>query len=111
MPPRIQPQLSYHILYRRWLNLSRKLRFFDLRFGLPNYLQMQRLRVIEMRENCPVSRQVLTGAVCADVGSQKDMPEPVNVELIEIIFGEVQFETTVEVLDASFKLVPVQGRD
>ena len=54
---------------------------------------------------------VLAGAACADVGGQKDVPEPVNVELIEIIFGEVQFETTMEVLDASFKLVPVQGRD
>ena len=45
------------------------------------------------------------------MGSQKNVPEAVNVELIEIIFGEVQFETAVEILDASFKLVPAKGRD
>lgn len=42
---------------------------------------------------------------------QKNVPEAVNVELIEIIFGEIQLETAVEVLYASFKLVPVKGRD
>ena len=43
------------------------------------------------------------------MGSQKDMPEPVDIELIEIVFGEVQFETTMKILDASFKLVPVES--
>ena len=57
------------------------------------------------------SRQILAGAACADVGGQKDVPEPVNVELIEIIFGEVQLEPAVEILDASFKLFPVKGCD
>jgi hypothetical protein len=45
------------------------------------------------------------------VGGKKDVSEAVNVELVEIIFGEVQLETAVEVLDASFKLFPVKSRD
>jgi hypothetical protein len=67
--------------------------------------------VIKTRENYPVSWQVLAGAACAYVGGQKDVPEAVNVKLIEIIFGEIQFEPAAEIFDASFKLFPVKGRD
>jgi hypothetical protein len=56
-----------------------------------------------------VSWQILAGAACADVSGQENVPEPVDIELIEIILSEIQFETSVEVFDASFKLIPVEG--
>jgi hypothetical protein len=62
-------------------------------------------------DGAAVKYLVLAGVACADVGRQKNMPEPVNVELIQIIFGEIEFETAVEIFDASFKLVPAKGRD
>ena len=53
----------------------------------------------------------LTGACCTDVGGKEDVSEAVNVELIEIILSKVQLETSVEIFDASFKLVPVESCD
>ena len=54
-------------------------------------------------------RQILTGAVCADVSGKENVPQAVNIELIEIILGEIKFETSVEIFNASFKLLPVEG--
>ena len=53
----------------------------------------------------------LTGACCTDVGGKEDVSEAVNVEVVEIFFGEVELETAFEVSDASFKLVPVESCD
>ena len=48
---------------------------------------------------------------CADVRGEEDMSKTVDIELFEVIFGEVEFEAAFEVSDASFKLIPVEGRD
>lgn len=53
----------------------------------------------------------LTWVCCADVSGQQDMSKPVDIELVEVLFGEVELEAAPEVSDASFKLVPVEGCD
>jgi len=45
------------------------------------------------------------------VSGKEDVPETVNVEVVEVFFGEIELETASEVSDASFKLVPVEGCD
>jgi len=45
------------------------------------------------------------------VCGEKDVSQAVDVEMVEIFFGKVELETAVEVSDASFKLVPVEGCD
>lgn len=42
---------------------------------------------------------------------QEDVPEAVDAEVIEIIFGEIQFESSAEVSDPSFELISGQRSD
>ena len=42
---------------------------------------------------------------------QKDMSEPVNAQVAEVIFGEIQLKPAPEILDPSGKFVPSQRRD
>jgi hypothetical protein len=39
------------------------------------------------------------------------VPEAVNVEMVEVLFGEIELEPAFEISDASFKLIPVEGCD
>jgi hypothetical protein len=39
------------------------------------------------------------------------MTKAVDIQPVEIIFGEVELEAAFEVFDSSFKLIPVEGRD
>ena len=54
---------------------------------------------------------ILTWDAGADVGGEEYVSETVDIERVEVIFGEVEFEAAFEVSDASFKLIPVEGRD
>jgi hypothetical protein len=45
------------------------------------------------------------------VSGEKDVPEAVNVEMVEVFFSKVELEPAFEVSDASFKLIPVEGCD
>ena len=45
------------------------------------------------------------------MSGKEDVPEAVNVEMVEVFLGEVEFEPAFEVPDASFKLIPVEGCD
>jgi hypothetical protein len=49
--------------------------------------------------------------VSADLGGEENVPEAVNIELFEIIVGEVKFEAAFEISDALFDFVPVESRD
>ena len=42
-------------------------------------------------------------------GSQQDMAQPVNTEVVEVVFGKIQLETASERPDSSLKLVPAQS--
>ena len=42
-------------------------------------------------------------------GGQKDMSQPVNAEVIKIIFSKIQFKSASEIFDTSLKFVPTQG--
>jgi hypothetical protein len=33
------------------------------------------------------------------------MPEPVNTEIVKVIFGKIQLKSTMEIFNASFELV------
>lgn len=39
------------------------------------------------------------------------MAKPVNIELVQVILGEVELETALEIPDTIFKFVPVESRD
>jgi hypothetical protein len=45
------------------------------------------------------------------MGGQKDVPEAVYIEIVKVVLGEIEFESASEVPNASFKLLPVEGRD
>ena len=47
----------------------------------------------------------------ADVGGEEDVPQAVDIELFQVIFGKVEFEAAPKVFDSPFKLIPVEGRD
>jgi hypothetical protein len=53
----------------------------------------------------------LTIRACADVCGKKDVAKAVNVELVQVILGKVEFEAAFEVPDSSFKLISVECRD
>ena len=56
-------------------------------------------------------RPYLAGGICTNVGGEEDMAKAVDIEAVEIIFGEVELEAAFEVFDAPFKLIPIEGRD
>jgi hypothetical protein len=47
----------------------------------------------------------------ADLGGEKDVPKAVDIEFFKVIIGEIQFESSFEIFDASFNLVSVEGGD
>jgi hypothetical protein len=57
------------------------------------------------------SDEVLTRGAGADVGGEEYVAQAVDIEIFEVVFGEVEFESAFEVSDASFKLVSVEGCD
>jgi hypothetical protein len=44
-----------------------------------------------------------------DHGSQKDVPQSLDTEAVEVIFGEIQLESASEILDSSLKFVSSQS--
>ncbi len=53
----------------------------------------------------------LARSACADVSGEEDMSKAVDIQPVEVIFGEIEFETAFEIPDSSFKLIPVEDRD
>jgi hypothetical protein len=53
----------------------------------------------------------LMSGACADVGGEEYMTKAVDIEPVEVIFGEIKFEAAFEVSDAPFQLIPVEGRN
>jgi len=47
---------------------------------------------------------VLISPLCIYYGGEKDMPEPVNGKVVEIIFGKIQLKSSSEAFDLLLKL-------
>ena len=50
-------------------------------------------------------------ALGGDQGGQEDVAEPVGVDRVEIVVGEVEFESPTEVLDPALELAAAQHGD
>lgn len=50
-------------------------------------------------------------ALGVDQGGQEEVAEPVDVHRVEIVVGEVEFETPTEVLNPALELMPAQYGD
>lgn len=44
-------------------------------------------------------------------GSQKNMSQSVNTEIIEVVLGKIQLESASEIFDSSFNLILAQRSD
>jgi len=45
------------------------------------------------------------------LSGQKDVPEPVNAEIVEVIIGKIQLKSASEIPDAPLEFVPAQSRN
>jgi len=50
-------------------------------------------------------------ALGGDQGGQEDVTEPIGVDRVEIVVGEVEFESPAEVLDPALELTAAQHGD
>jgi hypothetical protein len=56
-------------------------------------------------------RRFLVAAFRVEQCGQQDMPEPIDVDLVEIVIGEIEFESPAEVLDLLLEFTASQHRN